>query len=454
MIDPSIALNVRNPQLKSPTESYSDLMTLRSMQNQGELQGLQVNQAKQQMADYERNAPTRKLTEFNEREQARFQSILPAAMQTVTYLNNNDVPGAANFLTQRLEALRAAGIDSKDTEEALQALMKDPNSLLQASMGMIDVGRQMGLVQGSANEGFTLSPGQQRFDAMGNPIVSVEDKPNLPTGMQINPETGQPEYMPNYLSGQQAIRGAGATNVSVNTGSEVGTIPPGYELFTDPETGARSMRQIPGSPAERDAADLDQKAIDRQSNRARAGGTVIQDLGRALELIQGSPATTTGFGSYLKGVPTTKALETQGHIDSALSNVGLDTLQAMREASPTGGALGQVPIQQQKRLEQVLGSLDLKQRPEVIQDNIKRIQNIYMDIIHGSPEHILDKVDSGELSLEEARPLMFRHQLSFDEMGSTKSGDDDSGGLSAEEARELEQLRKEFGSTGRSGRNK
>jgi hypothetical protein len=220
MIDPSIALNVRNPQLKSPTESYSDLMTLRSMQNQGELQGLQVSQEKNQMADYERNAPTRKLTEFNEREQARFQSILPAAMQTATYLQNNDVPGAANFLTQRLETLKASGIDSKDTEEALQALMKDPNSLLQASMGMIDVGRQMGLVQGSANEGFTLSPGQQRFDAMGNPIASVEDKPNLPTGMQINPETGQPEYMPEYLSGQQAIRGAGASQTNVNVGAK------------------------------------------------------------------------------------------------------------------------------------------------------------------------------------------------------------------------------------------
>jgi hypothetical protein len=220
MIDPSIALNVRNPQLKSPTESYSDLMTLRSMQNQGELQGLQVNQAKQQMADYERNAPTRKLTEFNEREQARFLSILPAAMQTMTYLNNNDVPGAANFLTQRRESLMASGLPTGETDDALQALMRDPNSLLKASMGMIDVGRQMGLVQGSANEGFTLSPDDIRFDPMGREIARGMPKQNLPTGMQVNPETGQPEYMPGYLSGQQEIRRAGASNTNVNIGEK------------------------------------------------------------------------------------------------------------------------------------------------------------------------------------------------------------------------------------------
>jgi hypothetical protein len=45
--------------------------------------------------------------------------------------------------------------------------------------------------------------------------------------------------------------------------------------------------------------------------------------------------------------------------------------------------LGQVPFQQQQRLEQLLGSLDITQPQPVLVDNMKRIQNIYLDIIHG-----------------------------------------------------------------------
>ena len=89
----------------------------------------------------------------------------------------------------------------------------------------------------------------------------------------------------------------------------------------------------------------------------------------------------------------------------------------MRENSPTGGALGQVPIQQQKRLEQVLGSLDVGQKTEVVQDNIKRVINIYMDIIYGSPEQIQSLVDQNKISAEDAAPLMKRNDLSFDKFG-------------------------------------
>ena len=50
--------------------------------------------------------------------------------------------------------------------------------------------------------------------------------------------------------------GGGGVSVSVSNGaSEVGTIPQGYELFTDPNTGARSLRPIAGGPEDRTAKD-------------------------------------------------------------------------------------------------------------------------------------------------------------------------------------------------------
>jgi hypothetical protein len=159
-------------------------------------------------------------------------------------------------------------------------------------------------------------------------------------------------------------------------------------------------------------------AAGRQEQTARAGGTVIQDLNRALEIVQrGGPLNVGPISGIASAVPGTPAWEVKQFVESALSNVGLDTLQTMRENSPTGGALGQVPIQQQRRLEQVLGSLGERQRPEVLEDNLKRVSNIYMDIVYGSPAELRTMRDSGQLSEEDYRRYARRETLSFDEFG-------------------------------------
>ena len=178
---------------------------------------------------------------------------------------------------------------------------------------------------------------------------------------------------------------------------------------------------IPGSPEDLARKALKEKKTGRQSQKERAGLTVIQDLRRALEIVKESETATGVPAELTSDLPfvgkQTPAGEAKALIESALSNVGLDTLQTMRENSPTGGALGQVPIQQQKRLEQVLGSLDVGQRTEVVEDNLKRVINIYMNIVYGTPDEIQKLVDKGEISEAEATPLMKRNKLSFDKFG-------------------------------------
>jgi hypothetical protein len=200
-----------------------------------------------------------------------------------------------------------------------------------------------------------------------------------------------------------------------DTRPKVGTIPPGFQLKETPQ--GYVMEPIPGGPVTREEESMAEKEKGRREQTARAGGTVIQDLQRAYDLVSrnrtavGAPSLVTQF------IPESDAQAAKGMIESALSNVGLDTLQTMRENSPTGGALGQVPIQQQKRLEQVLGSLDLSQRPEIVKDNLNRVINIYMDIVHGTPEEIQDMVNHGEISPRRAAEVMKRKPLSFDEFG-------------------------------------
>lgn len=255
-------------------------------------------------------------------------------------------------------------------------------------------------------------------------MTPADPNKNLETGYRtFLSATGMPNSLQAYRAYQQSVieqRRAGATNVnqSVNTGEQgprIGTIPPGFQAIQD--QGAWRMSPIPGGPVAIDAAEADRKAAGRQRQTARAGTTVIQDLQRALDIVSSNRAAVGAPSLVTKFIPESDAQAASGMIESALSNVGLDTLQQMRENSPTGGALGQVPIQQQKRLEQVLGSLDITQRPEIVQDNLKRVINIYMDIVYGEPDQIQQLIDEGEIDPLVGQRLMERQPLSFDDFG-------------------------------------
>ena len=267
--------------------------------------------------------------------------------------------------------------------------------------------RQQFVNQGGVAENFVSFPDYQRIIGMATAANPQMYTPPTGAGTMRPPRGPIPQSVTGGPLGTFPAppqRSAGQSLPPGATGGELGTITP-----------------IPGSPADIAAKALAKKAKGRQSQKERAGLTVIQDLRRALEIVRTAPSATGIPAEITSDLPVigkqTPAGEAKALIESALSNVGLDTLQTMRENSPTGGALGQVPIQQQKRLEQVLGSLDVGQRTEVVEDNLKRVINIYMDIVYGTPDEIQKLVDEGEISEAEATPLMKRNKLSFDKFG-------------------------------------
>lgn len=230
-------------------------------------------------------------------------------------------------------------------------------------------------------------------------------------------------------TGKVSTVGGGGVNVSVGGGIEEGKLSTDFTFARDKDGNILRQNGVPiavpviGSPAYQELQQREEKQEGRQEQQARAGTTVIQDLGRALDIVRTNPMATGRSASAILSLPEIARAETDvqaasGFIESALSNVGLDTLQEMRENSPTGGALGQVPIQQQRRLEQVLGSLDLTQRQEVVEDNIKRVMNIYTDIVHGTPSERAKAIEEGKLSPEENERIETLYlTLSFDERG-------------------------------------
>jgi hypothetical protein len=87
--------------------------------------------------------------------------------------------------------------------------------------------------------------------------------------------------------------------------------------------------------------------------------------------------------SLLPNIPGGDAANAQAQLETLKAQVAFQTLQDMRNASKTGGALGQVAVQELEALQSVYGSLEQSQSRDQFEYNLKRLKNMYLDIIHG-----------------------------------------------------------------------
>ena len=128
--------------------------------------------------------------------------------------------------------------------------------------------------------------------------------------------------------------------------------------------------------------DLTNKRTDREDKAAAAKSvainhakTVVTDVDDALNLVGGS---TTGFiGSAAAMVPGTPAYSLNNRVSTIKANLGFDRLQQMRDTSPTGGALGQVAVQELEALQRSVASLEIGQDQKELTKNLGRIKDHY-----------------------------------------------------------------------------
>lgn len=87
---------------------------------------------------------------------------------------------------------------------------------------------------------------------------------------------------------------------------------------------------------------------------------------------------TTGLaGSALSMVPGTDAYNLDKVLDTIRANIGFGELNAMRAASPTGGALGQVAVRELELLQSTLGSLEQGQDKKKLEQNLEAVSTHY-----------------------------------------------------------------------------
>lgn len=181
-----------------------------------------------------------------------------------------------------------------------------------------------------------------------------------------------------FLDYQLKLKQAGAQKT-------IGSIEPGTRLIYDEAGNPVSSEPIPGSEADRKAKAAAAAAAQGEETRQASAEIVTTEVDRGLDLIKKSPGWTTGTGAWItQDIPGFPANDLRGLVETIKANIGFEQLKEMRAASPTGASgLGSLTTQELKSLQAVVGDLELSRSSAMVEYNLKRVKNTYLDIIHG-----------------------------------------------------------------------
>ena len=215
---------------------------------------------------------------------------------------------------------------------------------------------------------------------------------------QPDPTSGMREYelarsqgfQGSFLDYQQQLAEArrSQTNVTTNVGGEQGPRLIGNEgLIAIPDAtveGGFRFEVAPNSPAALEREASGEQARFGRDQLVRSGGAAIQDIGRALDLMGedrilpiagGMSRIVAGVGPF---VGNYDASSLRQMVRSAQSSISINEIMNLRRA---GGTLGAIPYQQQQSFERLLGELDADGDPQVLQQNLQRVHNMFWEMV-------------------------------------------------------------------------
>lgn len=151
---------------------------------------------------------------------------------------------------------------------------------------------------------------------------------------------------------------------------DVGTIPAGYQLKRGPD-GTPFMERIPGSPAD-DRSVTAQSQDEQRLTGLKAEFGYLRRAAEQLKNHDGVSAITGLFGANTPDL-SDNARNAAAQLNTLKSQVAIGVLQAMRDASKTGGAVGSMTQQEWPILMNKIASLERNQSTEQFKKSLQDI---------------------------------------------------------------------------------
>lgn len=221
----------------------------------------------------------------------------------------------------------------------------------------------------AAGDPAMTDPGTRYREAVTNRMFLVD---------QINTEQNpakRRELELELAAQEQVIRSLGKAPPAGQAGPQAAPAP--GQAGTPQPAGPRApVAAAPLANAQREIDIGQNKVLGKVASTLSAYQGVQGLIDRTLPKIS---RKSTGFGSLLSGLPESDALAVKANLLSIEANQAFNALQEMRDNSPTGGALGQVAIQELEMLKSKIASLNQAQTPEQINANLILIRDWYDD---------------------------------------------------------------------------
>lgn len=211
------------------------------------------------------------------------------------------------------------------------------------------------------------------------PVYVTDDQGNVRV-MQLNQNgkailTELPEGVKVAPNLNKVDTGTGTVLVDPRTGQTQNFIPKDVAGAESQKAQGRAAgEKIAEAPAAQAALNNSISNLDRLGNEARA---IMNDpaLGRI-----------TGLLGMVRNIPGGSAANVEARLDTLKSQIGFSVLQAMRDASKTGGALGQVSERENVLLQQNLAALSQAQSEAAFKRSLEQI----LDYVEGAKQRLRD----------------------------------------------------------------
>jgi hypothetical protein len=138
----------------------------------------------------------------------------------------------------------------------------------------------------------------------------------------------------------------------------------------------RESLQARVDAAKKKVDELEDKKKTAQAAEEAKAQNVLGIINNVLPKISG--INTAGLaGKALSFVAGSDAYDVARNIETIKANIGFKELADMRQASPTGGALGQVAVQELNFLQAAISNLDIGQSPDQLRRNLNTVKKHY-----------------------------------------------------------------------------
>jgi hypothetical protein len=273
--------------------------------------------------------------------------------------------------------------------QALPALMKQYNLTPAQAVHLESSGKLDDVIRHFSTENLaqvTDANGQVHMVAprTGKIVATLGQEKEDPTQLA---DTPQGKQVINMRTGQPVSPPLGPTDVNVDAkGTRYPALDTGFDYARDEKglvkltDGTPTVAALPGSKAEQAHIDAQQKKVEQKMQAAGALASVTNAVGATEKAIDEAIIPgAVGIGSKLYNMTIGQLGGTAGNvirdnIDTIKANATFDKLAQMRQASPTGGALGSVSDFENRLLGAATATLSPNLTPGQLKENMYRVQ--------------------------------------------------------------------------------